>query len=166
MTKEKPIFYFSLDVVPDALENLQGLFILTIRDTPIKKMTDKLSTLPLLNVISLINCSLTELPDLSKLPFLTQLLLDNNRLTQVKGINSVVFLFLTKNLFTEVPAIANPQNVRTLAMSDNRLTNIPDLSQFKSLMNVDFRRNSLSAESIQQVRTQVLANQPKAKISA
>ncbi|CAF0778549.1 unnamed protein product [Adineta ricciae] len=123
-------------VVPDALSNLQEVHTLGIANTPITKMTEKLSSLVKLQSLMLDNCSLTQLPSLSELKNLTTVSLPNNRLTQLEGLVKVRSLSLYKNQFTEIPMLEIPEALGRLDMNHNPVMDMSYLLLCKNITEI------------------------------
>ena len=123
-------------IVPDALSNLPLLFSLTITKTPITKMTEKIASLGRLEMLTVDNCELTEMPSLYGLSKLYTVSLSNNHLSKLEGLMSVRRLSLYKNLFTEVPTQTEPEKLRTLDMNYNPVRSLPDCTLYGNLTSI------------------------------
>ncbi|CAF4395099.1 unnamed protein product, partial [Adineta steineri] len=125
--------FFDNNMVPDTLSNLQQLHTLGITNTPITKMTQKLSSLGKLQSLSLDKCSLSYLPNLSQLKSLISVNLPNNQLSELEGLTNVSSLSLYKNQFTEIPYIAVPEALRRLDMNYNPVMDMSYALFFKNI---------------------------------
>jgi hypothetical protein len=124
---------FMNGIVPDTLSNLQQLFGLSITNTPILKMTDNVATLKKLESLTLNNCSLTHMPNLSGMTNLTTLSLPNNLLSKLEGLVGVRSLSLYKNLFTEIPTLTEPEKLGRLDMNYNPVQDMDMITAFVNL---------------------------------
>jgi hypothetical protein len=120
-------------IVPDTLSNLQQLFGLSITNTPIITMTDKLATLKRLESLTLSNCSLSQMPNLSGMHKLLTVSLPNNRLSKLEGLMNVRSLSLYKNLFTEIPTLEEPESLSRLDMNYNPVQDMEPILAFSNL---------------------------------
>ncbi|CAF3021151.1 unnamed protein product [Rotaria sp. Silwood2] len=136
--------FFENGIVPDTLSNLQELHTLSMTNTPITKMTDKLATLQRLQSLTLDKCSLTDLPNLSGLSNLIRLSLPNNRLSKLEGLIKVNSLLLYKNLFTKIPILAVPEALRRLDMNYNPVTNMYIVTYFTNLTELRLSETKIS----------------------
>lgn len=136
--------FIVVGVVPDALSNLQLLFGFTITKSPITKMTKEIASLPNLEMLTLDDCSLTEMPSLYGLSKLFTLSLPNNRLSKLEGLMNLYRLFLYKNLFTEVPTQTNPEKLRMLDMNHNPVQNMPDCTVYGNLTDIRLSNTQVS----------------------
>ncbi len=134
-----------LDIIPDALADLKKLQNFWFYDSPIVKVTEKLGTLNNLLMLSLSNCSLTHLPNLSNLQKLWSLELRNNRLSHVEGIPDVIFLDLRSNIFNHIPILKNGGKLEFLTMSDNPLKNAASIMFYKNLKGISLRNTMLTS---------------------
>ncbi|CAF1371908.1 unnamed protein product [Adineta steineri] len=128
--------FFDNNMVPDTLSNLQQLHTLGITNTPITKMTQKLSSLGKLQSLSLDKCSLSYLPNLSQLKNLISVNLPNNKLSELEGLTNVSSLSLYKNQFTEIPFIAVPEALRRLDMNYNPVMDMSYVLFFKNITEI------------------------------
>lgn len=96
-------------------------------------MTDQLASLIKLRYLTLNNCSLSQLPNLSNISSLAVVDLGRNHLSQIDGLNAIYGLFLPNNLFTEIPTLAMPERLHTLYISNNPLKHVMKLSSFVNL---------------------------------
>ncbi|CAF3881590.1 unnamed protein product [Adineta steineri] len=128
--------FFDSNMVPDTLSNLQQLHTLGITNTPITKMTQKLSSLGKLQSLSLDKCSLSYLPNLSQLKSLISVNLPNNQLSELEGLTNVSSLSLYKNQFTEIPYIAVPEALRRLDMNYNPVMDMSYALFFKNITEI------------------------------
>ncbi|CAF4054478.1 unnamed protein product [Adineta steineri] len=78
---------FTNGVVPGSLANLQLLRRLEITNTIITNMTNQLTSLTRLYWLILVNCSLSQLPDLSNMSDIGHVQLEQNRLSKIDGLN-------------------------------------------------------------------------------
>jgi Leucine-rich repeat (LRR) protein len=136
--------FFVNGIVPETLSNLQQLHTLGITNTPITKMTDKLSTLQRLQSLTLDKCSLTHLPNLSGLSSLIRLSLPNNQLSKLEGLVKVNSLSLYKNLFTKIPTLAVPEALTRLDMNFNPVTNMYIVTYFTNLTDLRLSETKIS----------------------
>jgi len=124
---------FMNGIVPDTLSNLQQLFSLSITNTPIIKMTDSVATLKQLQSLTLNNCSLAYMPNLSGMTNLLTVSLPNNRLSKLEGLVGVRSLSLYKNLFTEIPTLTEPEKLGRLDMNYNPVQDMDMITVFVNL---------------------------------
>jgi len=136
---------FENDIIPDAFANLKKLQDFWFYDSPIVKVTEKLGTLDNLLMLTLSNCSLTHLPNLSNLQKLWSLDLRNNRLSRVDGIPDVLFLDLPGNFFNYIPILNNPEKLRFLTMNNNPVENIAPIMFYKNLEGLSLRNLTLTS---------------------
>jgi Leucine-rich repeat (LRR) protein len=134
-----------LDIVPDALANLKKLRNFWFYDSPIVKMTEQLGTLNNLSMLTLVNCSLTHLPNLSNLQQMWSLDLSNNRLSHVDGIPDVKFLDLDGNFFNQIPILENREKVMYIDMSHNPLKNAVPLISYNNLEGIFLSNTMLTS---------------------
>ncbi|CAF1666011.1 unnamed protein product, partial [Adineta ricciae] len=78
---------FTDDILPDSLANLQILRRLEIINTTITKMTNQLTSLKHLYWLTLVNCSLPQLPNLTNLSKVWHIELDHNHLSKLDGLD-------------------------------------------------------------------------------
>jgi Leucine-rich repeat (LRR) protein len=135
--------HFMNDIVPDTLANLRQLYTLQMSNTPIINMTEKLTSLMYLSNIYLVNCSLSYLPDFAGMFNLQHLDLRQNRLSQIDGLHSIYYLYLDNNLFTELPILTAPENVRYLSMNTNPLKHVMTLSSFINMYDLQLSNTTL-----------------------
>ena len=107
-------------------------------------MTDKVTTLQRLEMLSLDNCSLTEMPNLYGMPKLYVVSLSNNRLIKLEGLMNVYRLFLYHNLFTEVPTQTEPGRLIILYMNYNPVQNMPNIASYYNLTDVRLSNTQVS----------------------
>ena len=131
--------------MPDTLINLKQLNSLSIQHTRITNMTEQLANLRHLRSLSLVDCSLTRLPNLDGLQNLYQVQVQNNRLSQIDGLNGPGYLYLDRNLFTNLPVVTGSDNVHTLSMSHNPLKHVMQLSLFSGLQYLHLRNITISS---------------------
>ena len=124
-----------LDTVPDALENLKTLKYLNIISTPIKQMSQQLSTLTDLEWLMIYNCSLTHLPDLSNLHKLSSLNLPFNKFNQIEQLQDLNLqgLDLSGNNLTQIPILKNKENLVYLSLNNNPLKNADSILLYPNL---------------------------------
>jgi Leucine-rich repeat (LRR) protein len=134
-----------LDIIPDAFANLKKLQNFWFYDSPIVKVTEKLGTLDNLLMLTLSNCSLTHLPNLSNLQKLWSLDLRNNRLSRVDGIPDVLFLDLPGNFFNYIPILNNPEKLRFLTMDSNPVKNVAPIMFYKNLEGLSLKNLTLTS---------------------
>jgi len=131
-------------VMPDELGNLKQLTTLSIQNTRIIKMADQLGNLTTLTSLTLINCGLLSLPNLSKLTSLSNLIIDSNPITSLIGVQKVAKLTLRNCQFSSIPTMTIPTALINLDMSNNQLSEVRNLSLYRSLRTVDFNRNRIN----------------------
>ncbi|CAF2063528.1 unnamed protein product, partial [Rotaria magnacalcarata] len=136
--------FFMNDVVPHTLSNLQRLHTLSIINTPINKMTEKLGTLQKLESLALDKCSLSQLPNLSGLSKLIRLSLPNNRLSKLEGLIEIRSLSLYKNLFTEIPTLVVPESLGRLDMNFNPVMDMSIVTSFTNLTELRLSETKIS----------------------
>ncbi|CAF0926682.1 unnamed protein product [Adineta steineri] len=136
---------FQNGIIPDAIENLKQLQQLMIYESPIKKITEKLVTLPKLLTLLLSNCSLTYIQDLSKLKTLEMLELSNNYLTHINDVPALGLLKLDGNLFKEIPVIKNTDNIWFLDMNKNPLINALPILSYKNVRYIFLENATLTS---------------------
>jgi Leucine-rich repeat (LRR) protein len=134
---------FPNGIVPDYLENLQNLCILRIENSPIVSITERIGTLKDLYTLSLRNCSLTHLPDLSRISILINVYLANNRLSNLYGLANMYELDLSNNIFTEIPILTSPGYLEYLNMDNNPVKNMLPIISHVNLERVSLRNTSL-----------------------
>jgi Leucine-rich repeat (LRR) protein len=88
-------------------------------NVPITKLTDKVSTLQRLEMLSLDSCSLSHMPNLSGMSRLYRVFAPHNRLSKLEGLMNVNHLWLDDNLFTEIPTQTEPEALVRLYMNYN-----------------------------------------------
>jgi len=135
---------FENNIIPDSFANLKKLQYFWFYDSPIVKLTDQLITLENLSMLTLHNCSITHLPNLSNLQKLWSLDLSNNRLSRVDGIPNVMFLDLGANFFTEIPITEKRDALMYLKMNGNPLKNALPIMYYKNLEGIELRNTSLT----------------------
>jgi hypothetical protein len=133
MTEKTPLVN---DIVPDALTNLKQLRSFWIMDAVIVNITERLGTCTNLTRIMFSNCSLSYLPSVSTLHKLEFLDLSQNRFTHLDGLPDVSSLFLSHNLFTQMPTIKRKETLRFLDMSSNPLNSMVPIDSFINLMDL------------------------------
>jgi internalin A len=131
--------------VPDTLANLQQLSYLGIQNTPINKMTDRVTYLYSLKTLSLRNCSLTQMPNLQYMPNLSSVYLPENQLTKLDGLMYVFYLWISDNLFTELPTQLVPERLSYLMMNNNPLKDVTKLTSFFNLTQIEFSHTTISS---------------------
>ncbi|CAM4786818.1 unnamed protein product [Rotaria magnacalcarata] len=136
--------FFMNDVVPHTLSNLQRLHTLSIINTPINKMTEKLGTLQKLESLALDKCSLSQLPNLSGLSKLIRLSLPNNRLSKLEGLIEIRSLSLYKNLFTKIPTLVVPESLGRLDMNFNPVMDMSIVTSFTNLTELRLSETKIS----------------------
>ncbi|CAF2155844.1 unnamed protein product [Rotaria magnacalcarata] len=158
--------FFMNDVVPHTLSNLQRLHTLSIINTPINKMTEKLGTLQKLESLALDKCSLSQLPNLRTLQKLESLALDkcslsqlpnlsglsklirlslpNNRLSKLEGLIEIRSLSLYKNLFTKIPTLVVPESLGRLDMNFNPVMDMSIVTSFTNLTELRLSETKIS----------------------
>jgi len=132
-------------IVPDNLENLRQLRYLYISSSTVVNMTERLGTMRNLNSLTLYNCSLTHLPNLSGIPALYSVDLDFNLLSRVDGLTSVDTLYLSNNLFTDIPKLNKPNSLRYLFMYNNPLKNMLAITSHVNLEYLYLSNTTLSS---------------------
>jgi len=144
---ETPLNYGNLDydtgIMADGLGNLKKLTKLEIYNTRINKMTDQLSNLTALKSLTLINCGLSSLPNLSKLFALTNLTIHSNPLTSLTGLSRVSTLDLANCHFSNIPVMAVPTALQYLNMENNELSQVNNLNNYRGLYSVNFNGNKI-----------------------
>ena len=131
-------------VVPDALSNLQSLFGLSIKNSLISKITDKLASLINLQSLTIDNCGLTQMPNLSGLKKLNTLSLPNNHVSKIEGLYNISQLFLYHNDFTEVPTQTIPSTLVRIYMNYNPIKYFPNVNLYANLTEVRLARTEVS----------------------
>jgi Leucine-rich repeat (LRR) protein len=96
-------------------------------------MTDSVATLQKLESLTLNNCSLAHMPNLSEMTKLLTLSLPNNRLSKLEGLVGVRSLSLYKNLFTEIPTLTEPEKLSRLDMNYNPVQDMDMITAFVNL---------------------------------
>jgi Leucine-rich repeat (LRR) protein len=135
--------------VPDTLANLQQLSYLGIQNTPINKMTDRVTYLYSLKTLSLRNCSLTQMPTLQYMPNLSSVYLPENQLTKLDGLMYVFYLWISDNLFTELPTQLVPERLSYLMMNNNPLK---DVTKPRGKKRIFWDLNPKKSEKIPKIR--------------
>ena len=128
-----------IDTVPDRLRNLKRLFGFYVYNTKIVRVTEELTKLSEMAIITLYNCSLTSLPNLSNLTMLIELDVAQNNLTDIVGIPGVQMLFLRGNQLRQIPITDNPDELFELDMTENPLSSAAAIMSYK---NVEYLRLS------------------------
>jgi Leucine-rich repeat (LRR) protein len=136
--------FFENGIVPDTLSNLQELHTLTMTNTPIIQMTDKLATLEQLQMLSLDNCALSYLPNLGGLANLSTVSFPNNRLSKLEGLVKPRMVSLYKNLFTEIPTLEEPDALVRLNMNFNPVTDMTSIMSFSNLTEIRLSETKIS----------------------
>ncbi|CAF1426160.1 unnamed protein product [Adineta ricciae] len=137
---------FTDDILPDSLANLQILRRLEIINTTITKMTNQLTSLKHLYWLTLVNCSLPQLPNLTNLSKVWHIELDHNHLSKLDGLDGdILRLSLSNNLFSEIPTVKMPAYVEELTMNNNPLRNIIKLDSFINLERVDLHNTTITS---------------------
>jgi Leucine-rich repeat (LRR) protein len=134
-----------LDIIPDAFTNLKTLRNFWFYHSPIVKVTEQLGTLNNLSMLTMSNCSLTHLPNLSNFQKMWALDLGNNRLSHVDGIPDVQFLELNGNIFKHIPILENGGKLMFLNMSDNPLKNVAPIMFYKNLEGISLSNTNLTS---------------------
>ncbi len=125
--------------------NLRQLRQLSIFNTPIESITERLGTMSNLTALCLQNCTLTHLPNLSGISELQYIHLDDNLLSKVDGLNGVITLDLSNNLFTDIPRLNNPNTLQHLDMNNNPLENMLAITSHVNLHSLLLRNTTLSS---------------------
>jgi Leucine-rich repeat (LRR) protein len=107
-------------------------------------MTDKVTTLQLLEDLTLDNCGLSYLPSLQGMPYLLTVSVPHNRLSKIEGLMNVFRLFLYNNLFTELPTQTEPQALAVLYMNQNPVKDMTGINSFIHLVDVRLSNSSIS----------------------
>jgi Leucine-rich repeat (LRR) protein len=131
-------------IVPDTLSNLQQLFSLSITNTPITKMTDRVTMLQRLESLTLNNCSLSHMPHLGGMSKLLTVSLPNNRLSKIEGLMNPKSLFLYNNLFTEIPTLTEPEALARLYMNYNPVEDMEMITSFLNITEVRLSNTKIS----------------------
>jgi len=131
-------------IVPDTLSKLPLLFSLSITNSPISKVTDKVRSLANLQSLSLNNCSLSEIPHLHGLSKLYTVSLPNNRLSELHGLMNPYQLFLYNNLFTKIPTQAEPDTLTRIYMNYNPVDDISKISIYSNLTELRLSNTKVS----------------------
>ena len=131
--------------MPDALGNLNRLFGLSIVNSNIVNMTERLGMLTNLNSLSLIQCSLTSLPEFHSLSGLYYVDFRSNQLSKVDGLIGVTSLGIENNLFTDIPTLSTPSSLRYLYMSNNPVKNMLKITSHTDLQSLRLYNTTLSA---------------------
>jgi len=96
-------------------------------------MTNNVATLKQLQSLTLNNCSLTHMPNLSGMTNSLTLSLPNNRLSKLEGLVGVRSLSLYKNLFTEIPTLTEPERLGRLDMNYKLVKDMDMITAFVNL---------------------------------
>lgn len=112
------------------------LFSLSITNSPIIKVTSKITSLQRLDSLNLDNCLLTEMPSLDGMGELRTVTLPNNRLTKLEGLMNVRQLLLDHNLFTEIPAFTETDALARLYMNYNPVKDITKITAYTNLTEI------------------------------
>lgn len=132
-------------IVPDALGNLYRLSSLSIYNSTIVNMTERLGMLTNLYSLSLQDCSLTSLPELHSISELSSVNLHSNQLSKVDGLTSVYNLNIENNLFTDIPTLSTPSSLRYLYMNNNPVRNMLKITSYTDLQRLYLRNATLSS---------------------
>ena len=130
--------------MPDLLGNLDKLRYLYIAGTPIIKMTDKLTDLNQLQVLSLSDCSISTMPDLSRMSRLQTVQLPKNLLSSISLPGAIRNLDLSDCSFTQIPNLNGPQNLQNINMANNNLTHLLPLVLYTNLLRANFDSNKIN----------------------
>jgi len=131
-------------IVPDALSNLPLLFSLSIKNSPISKMTDKVTSLHKLESLTLDSCSLTHMPNLHGMSKLYTVTLPNNQLSELHGLMNPYQLFLYKNLFTEIPTQTEPDTLTRIYMNYNPVKDLSTITTYSNLTELRLSNTKVS----------------------
>ena len=112
------------------------LFSLSITNSPIIKVTDKITSLQRLESLTLDNCLLTEMPSLDGMGKLRTVTLPNNRLSKLEGLMNVRQLFLYHNLFTEIPTLTETDALVRIYMNYNPIKDITKITAYANLTEI------------------------------
>ena len=134
-----------LGVVPDDLGNLEQLHTFDVTNTRIKKMTEQLGTLANLYTLTLNNCSLAYLPNLSGNTRLRNVYLPYNQLSRADGLTNVRYLSLDHNMFSDIPTLGIPEALQILYMDYNPLKNMLAITSCANLQSIFLRNTNLSS---------------------
>ncbi len=126
-------------------------------------MTERLGTLSKLYSLYLHNCSLTHLPNLSGIPQLHTADFRQNRLSKVDGLTGVTDLYLSNNLFTDIPTLITPNTLELLYMDNNPIRNMLAITSHVNLQIVNLINTNLSSipptiDRLQQLQYLFLSN--------
>jgi Leucine-rich repeat (LRR) protein len=133
-----------LDSVPDSLGNLKRLSTLSFQRTRINNITSQLTTLRYLQSLSINQCELPKLPNLSEMENLHSISLSHNRLSQILGLNGPYSLTLQNNNFTELPTLTTPETLQYLSIDNNPLKHIMPISSFINLENLQLSNTPIT----------------------
>lgn len=141
---------------------------LQIKNVPIKEITDKLVTLPRLETLSLMNCSLTQLPNLSPLSRLSRLFVPNNRLSKIEGLAISNQLWLSNNLLTEIPSQVYPEKLMKLSMGYNPVRDMAKIMSSTNIREILLSNTEISAipENIQELSELINLDLSKSKLTS
>ncbi|MCA9329823.1 hypothetical protein KDA11_04205 [Candidatus Saccharibacteria bacterium] len=148
----------TLTTLPDELYDCTNLEVLVLDDCPLTSLSPKIKQLTKLHKLSLVNCGLKEIPDLSDLRALRTLLLPLNYLTKIPGRLSAAlrYLELNDNMVTGIPPSTAVSGIyyemRTLTLAINQLTEMPDLSMFPRLHMLELDENKLTTIPVSAIR--------------
>lgn len=109
------------------------LFGLSVKNSLIIKVTDKITSLQRLESLTLDNCSLSEMPSLDGMPKLLRVSLPNNRLSKLEGLMNVRQLFLYHNLFTSIPIQTETDALTQINMNYNPVNDISMITAYTNL---------------------------------
>jgi Leucine-rich repeat (LRR) protein len=107
-------------------------------------MTDQVTTLQSLEMLSLDNCALTNMPNLYGMSRLFSVILPNNRLSKLDGLMNVYTLMLYKNLFSEIPVPTEPGTLVRLDMNYNPVKNMDIITSFSNITDVRLSNTDIS----------------------
>ena len=113
--------------------NLKTLRSLVIEKSPIKKLTEQLTSLTDLGWVQFVNCSLTYLPDLTNLQKLKGLDVSDNQISHVGALPGLRLLYLKNNRLTEIPTLETPEHLQSLIVSHNPLKNAQPIILYKNI---------------------------------
>jgi Leucine-rich repeat (LRR) protein len=130
------------------------LFGLSVKNSLIIKVTDKITSLQRLESLTLDNCSLSEMPSLDGMPKLLRVTLPNNRLSKLEGLMSVRQLFLYHNLLTSIPTQTETDALTQIYMNYNPVNDISMITAYKNLTELRLSNTEVTfiPESIDQWR--------------
>jgi Leucine-rich repeat (LRR) protein len=124
--------------------NLRQLSSLQIQHTFIMNMTERLTSLPELLILTLLNCSLYQLPNFNDMNNLRYVNLGHNRLSQIDGLHNTYILVLDNNVFTELPTVTTPESLGYLSINNNPLKHVMSLSSFVNLYYLQLINTTIS----------------------